>query len=392
MTGLNHDNDRPAVLLLSRDACWTESARREAAGLPMVRLLSANDARDAVTLLCRGERFSHLLIHPSAADGLLPDLIGLTAGEAESGISMVLLGEAGALALPMQDAGRATLVRRASPGWLGQALAARNVAMAPFMAELPLDDLLAALGAGRLQTRYQPVVRLLDGEPLGLEALARLEHPGLGTLPPDRFVPQIEAAGFAAQLAEEVVRRAFGEWRDDALQQLNLWLAVNLPLDVLMRPGATDRLEAWREQAGIDPGRVMVELTETYPVASPELLRPVLDRLRGAGYRLAIDDVGPAMSGHEAVIRLPFTTMKLDLEVVHASAHSEAALRFIERAMVAARRSGLMVIAEGIETADDWERMQRLGVDAAQGFLIARPLTAVAAAIWHAAWPRRGAA
>ena len=391
MTGLNQDLNGPAVLLLSRDAGWSESAHREAAGLPLVRLLSVPDARRAVVLLCSGERFSHLLIHPSAADGLLPDLIGMTTGEAESGIAMVLLGEADPLAEPLQDASRATLVPRTSPGWLGQALAARPEKTGQ-PEELPLDDLLAALGGGRLQTRYQPIVRLSDNAPIGLEVLARLEHPALGTLPPDRFVPQIEAAGFAPSLAEAVVRRAFGEWSGDALAQHDLRLAVNLPLEVVMQPGATDRLEAWREQAGIDPGRITVELTETHPVSWPEILRPVLHGLREAGYRLSIDDVGPAMPNHEALFDLPFTSMKLDKEVVHASAHSAAALRFIEGATAAAQRAGLLVIAEGIETAEDWARMERLGVGAMQGFLIARPLTAVATTIWLAAWTRPGTA
>jgi EAL domain-containing protein (putative c-di-GMP-specific phosphodiesterase class I) len=257
---------------------------------------------------------------------------------------------------------------------------------------LPLDDLLAALGAGRLQTRYQPVVRLSDGTPLGLEVLARLEHPALGTLPPDRFVPRIEAAGFATRLARVVVRRAFAEWSGDALPELGVRLGVNLPLDVLLLPGTADRLETWREEAGIRPGRITVELTETHPVVQPDLLRPVLTRLREAGYGLAIDDVGPAMRDHEDLFALPFTAMKLDKDVVHASADSAVALRFVERATAVARRSGLLVIAEGIKTAADWARMERLGVDAAQGFLIARPLTAVATVIWHAAWSRRRAA
>lgn len=392
MTGSNDTDNGPALLLLSSDADWTESVRNEMAALGAARLLSVNHAREAVALLSGGERFSHLLLHPPSADGLLPDLIGLTTGEAESGIATVLLGEAGAAAQRMPGGGRASVVAQISSGWLGRALARHDAVPAGPEAEVPLDDLLTALGAGQLQTRYQPVVFLSDGLPMGLEVLARLEHPTLGTLPPDRFVPRIEAAGFAVDLTRLVVRRALADWRGDALRRLGVRLAVNLPLDVLLLPGAAAQLEAWREEAGIDPGRIVVELTETHPVARPDLLRPALNQLRAAGYRLAIDDVGPDMHDYETLFRLPFTTMKLDKEVVHASAHSEGALRFVADAAAAARRSGLLVIAEGIETAADWARMERLGVDAAQGFLIARPLTAVATAIWHAAWSRRRAA
>ena len=81
------------MLLLSRSARWTDSVRRQAAGLRVERLLAVTDARDAVALLCCGEQFSHLLMHPPAAGELLPDLIGLTTGEAESGIATVLLGK-----------------------------------------------------------------------------------------------------------------------------------------------------------------------------------------------------------------------------------------------------------------------------------------------------------
>jgi EAL domain-containing protein (putative c-di-GMP-specific phosphodiesterase class I) len=386
---MEDDSNRPAVLLLSRDEASMEMVRNELAALPGVRLLTAAAAREAVALLCRGEQFSALVIHPSATDGLLADLIGLTVDEVESGVSMVLLGEPCPLAQPLHEEGRATVVRDQAPGWLPAALAAVTPGNRPWAA-LPLDDLLAAIAADRLQMRYQPVVRLEDGAPFALEALARLHHPRLGTLPPERFVPPIEAAGHAPVLAEAVVRRAFREWSGDALSRLGLRLAVNLPLQVLMLPGEVDRLELWRQQAGIDPGRITVELTET-TVPSPETLRPALERLRDAGYRLAIDDVGPDSGDYEALFGLPFTSVKLDKEVVQASAASAAALHFIEEAIAAARRAGLLVVAEGVETPDDWARMRRAGVDLAQGFLIGRPLTAVAVAIWHADWSRRQA-
>ena len=388
MTGLNERTNAPALLLLSRSATWIDSVRHEAAALDVERLLIVSDARDAVALLSCGERFTHLLMHPPAANGLLPDLIGLTAGEAESGIATVLLGEDGAAARGLPGGGRATVVRQASAGWLDCALA-QTVASPPDTEDVPLEDLLASLAAGHLQTRYQPVVRLADGVPIGLEALARLEHPALGTLAPDRFVPQVETAGFAARLAELVARRAFAEWSGDALLRLQLRLAVNMPLDVLMAPGAAERLETWCEEAGIEPGRIVVELTETHPVGQPELLIPVLQRLRASGYRVAIDDVGPDMRDYQDLIGLPFTSMKLDKAVVQDSASSPAARHFLQRAITAARKAGMMVIAEGIEDPGSWVRMAALGVDAGQGFLIARPLTAAATAIWHSSWPRR---
>jgi EAL domain-containing protein (putative c-di-GMP-specific phosphodiesterase class I) len=388
MTGSNDAEEGPALLLLSRSAGWTDSVRSQAAALPVARLLTVSDARDAVALLCCGERFSHLLVHPPAAERLLPDLIGLTTGEAESGIATVLLGADGAAAQRLPGGGRALVVPRRSEGWLGRALMPPALASAEDV-EVPLEDLLAALAAGQLQTRYQPVVRLADGMPIGLEALARLEHPAHGTLAPGCFVPQIEAAGYAARLAEAVTRRAFAEWSGDALARLDLRLAVNMPLDVLLLPGAVERLEAWREEACIDSGRIVVELTETHPILRPDLLLAVMQRLRAARYRLAIDDVGPTMRDYRELIGLPFSTMKLDRAVVRESAGSVPARQFLERAIAAARAADMMVIAEGVEDLAGWLRMAALGVDAGQGFLIARPLTAAAAGIWLSSWPRR---
>ena len=388
MSASNDRPDEPALLLLSRNAGWTNAVRHEAAAMGLTRLLIVSDPRDALALLCCGERFSHLLVHPPSAGGLLADLIGLTTGEAELGIATVLLGEDGAAARGLPGGGRAQVAAQAGAGWLAAALA-QAAALPAEPAEVPLDDLLAALTAGRLQTRYQPTVRLADGVPVALEVLARLEHPSLGTLAPDRFVPQVEAAGFAPRLAELVARRAFADWGGDALARLQLRLALNLPLDVLLAPGATERLEAWREEAGIEPGRIIVELTETHPVRRPDLLLPVLRRLRAAGYLLAMDDVGPEMRDYRDLIGLPFTAMKLDKAVVADSATSPAARQFLQGAIGAARGAGMQVIAEGIEDIAAWTRMAALGVDAAQGFLIARPLTAVATGIWHASWPRR---
>ena len=198
-----HDDNRPAVLLLSRDRDWSAAAWREASALPAVRLLAVDAARDAVALLCRGERFSHLLIHPSAADGLLPDLIGLTAGEAESGIVVVLLGEICPQARWMHDAGRAVTVPHPTPGWLGQAMAMSTPEADQLVAEVPLADLLAALEGGRLQfARSQQGSGGAEVQGVGLQEPGGFRaqgagHPEQGAVPELRGGPAQEAGGKA---------------------------------------------------------------------------------------------------------------------------------------------------------------------------------------------------
>jgi EAL domain-containing protein (putative c-di-GMP-specific phosphodiesterase class I) len=372
----------PTLLLLSGCADWSRATDAATASLGLHAPHTIEHPGEAVALLSAGLRFSHLLVHGPTAGALLPDLIGMTAGEAESGTAAVLLGLDGAAARHAARAGRVTVVPRVSEGWLAQALAA---AALPVMEPdaLPLDDLLGALADGRIEVRYQPVVRIADGTPLGIEALARLDHPVLGTLAPDRFVPQLEAAGYGSELAAAVIGRAFAEWRGDRLRRLGLKLGVNLPVDVLSRPRTADRLETWREAAGIPPDRIVVELTETRPVDDPSALAAVLARLRAVGYGLAMDDVGPGLRQYEDLIGMTFTAMKLDKELMQDT-DGAVARAFLDRAIAAAHSAGLLVVAEGVEDSRTRARMAARGVDAAQGFRLGRPLPAAAVPIWLA--------
>jgi EAL domain-containing protein (putative c-di-GMP-specific phosphodiesterase class I) len=249
-----------------------------------------------------------------------------------------------------------------------------------------LSELHEALAAARFHNRYQPVVRLGDRVPVGLEVLARLEHPLRGMLGPDLFVPQIEDAGLAFPLTQAVVRRAFAEWGGGRLEQLDLSLALNFPLDVLVYPAALLWLHEQREAAGIPAARIGIELTESRPVTNvPELGRAV-QGLRRIGYTLAIDDVGPGVRQPQHLLELGFSALKLDKGLVHSSRNDPTLAELLDATVAAAHAAGLTVVAEGIEDEDGWQRMLAAGVEQAQGFLIARPMPASAVPAWHRAW------
>jgi EAL domain-containing protein (putative c-di-GMP-specific phosphodiesterase class I) len=262
---------------------------------------------------------------------------------------------------------------------------------------VPLSELHEALAAARIHTRYQPVVRLSDRVPVGLEVLARLEHPQRGTLGPDLFVPQIEDAGLAFELTQAVVRRAFGEWGGGALEQLDLSLALNFPLDVLLRPTVLAWLDEQRGAAGIPPARIGIELTESRPVNSVADLGRAVQGLRRAGYALAIDDVGPGVRQAQHLLGLGFSALKLDKGLVGGSRDDAALADLLDATVAAAHAAGMLVVAEGVEDEDGWRRMLVAGVEQAQGFLIARPMAADAVPGWCRAWragqspPRVGA-
>ena len=250
---------------------------------------------------------------------------------------------------------------------------------------LMLPELREALASGWLSTRYQPVVHMATRQPVALEVLARIEHPTRGTLTPDLFIPQMEDAGLAWPLTQAVVRRALADW-SDGLSALDLSLAFNFPLDVLLLPQAREWLDAECAAAGIGRDRVTIELTESHPVSGLDSVRSAVAHYRAAGYELAIDDVGPDVRDHSPLLGLAFSILKLDKNMVRRSVANEPVRAFMLKSIAAARSANLILIAEGIEEPADWDRMAALGVEQAQGYLIARPMPARDVPGWFRAW------
>jgi EAL domain-containing protein (putative c-di-GMP-specific phosphodiesterase class I) len=255
---------------------------------------------------------------------------------------------------------------------------------------MDLAELRAALGGTMIENRYQPIVGMADRRVIGLEALARLNHPQRGTLMPDRFVPQIEDAGLGAELTDLVSARAFADMVEPWLVGHGIRMSVNFPLDVLLEDAALQRLEAQRAACGVPAGRIVIELTESRPVEDFPVLRRSLERLRALGYGAAIDDAGPAVPRLKELLDLPFTSLKLDKALVTDMTASAAAHDSVAATIEQGKRCGLTVVAEGVESVAVWDRMRTLGVDEAQGFLVARPLPLAAVPMWSEDWLGRG--
>jgi EAL domain-containing protein (putative c-di-GMP-specific phosphodiesterase class I) len=320
------------------------------------------------------------LVQPESADGLIEALADVTSGPAGSDTAMLILGRAarmlpgiGVIASASRQAIRAALFPSNDPH------AAKEGAMLP-------GELRKALAGAMIETRYQPIVLMSNGMPHALEALARLNHPTRGTLSPDRFVPQMEDAGLAAQLTEIVSRQAFADLAGPHLRGLGLRITVNFPLDVLLAPLALHRLEEQRAAAGIQADDVIVELTESRPVEDLDTLRVSLEWLRARGYRVAIDDVGPAVPRIARLLDLPFTAIKLDMSMVRRAEEEPDIQAFLTDTIARAHARRISVVAEGVETVPLWRAMKAMGVDAAQGFLVARPLPVAAVPVWLKAW------
>ncbi|MBV9783669.1 MAG: EAL domain-containing protein [Acidisphaera sp.] len=372
------------LLLLSRDGAWTRAVHAAAAEIGVAALDAAHSASDAMSRLVRADhRISHLLVQTGYTDQRLGDLLALAARSRDSRTALVMLGTEGAVPA------RTAIATEPSGASVSRALFATAASGVP-VATLAAEELSEALAGARLHTRYQPIVRLADRGPIGLEVLARLEHPAHGTLGPECFVPQMETAGLGRRLTEAVIDRAFADYRAH-LAPHGLFIAINLPLDVLLAPDALAWLDGRRARAGIAATRIIVELTESQPVAGlnaarlAELRRSIAE-LRRLGYGLAIDDLGPEMPDPFALLDFGFTVLKLDKALVRGAASDGPARRFLVDAVSRGKAAGMTSIAEGVEDAPTWERMQAIGVQAAQGYLVARPLPAAAVPIWLDAW------
>ena len=368
------------VLLLCHDPAWVAAAESEVAKSGSI-LDRANSATEALYHLVEpSHRISHLLLEPAAAGAMVRDLVGVSAGEFGSQVELILLGEI--TGLP----GGTGIINARTPGDLGRALREHRPAITNQPPSMSTSDVALTFDARNVDCRFQPIVRLSDRTPVGMETLVRLNHEEYGTIGPDQFIPQIERAGLSLRLTDAVAYSAMASIDPSLLDHRHLFISINLPLDVLLFPEALQRIEAHRQQFAIPVERILIELTESRPVSDLNGLTYALERWRNAGYRVAIDDMGPEMMNQLNLFDLPFNVVKLDKQVVLRSETDLLARNYLKRTVANAKSRSLEVIAEGIENEAMWVRMRDMDVEYAQGFLIARALPAAALPIWIEAW------
>ncbi len=247
------------------------------------------------------------------------------------------------------------------------------------VARLTLEgELAVALEQDQFELHFQPLVRLDGSGRLGVEALLRWQHPTRGYVPPDTFLPVAERGPLIHRIGAWVLRQACRQvvaWSErlgpDALEEV----AVNISPRQLLDPHFAERVGEAMAGTGVDPARVVLEITESTAMA-PNSLEQLL-ALRALGVRLAIDDFGTGHSSLGRLAALPVDALKIDRSFVRAIPESGDAP--LIRAMVAMAHSlGLAVVAEGIETERQRQYLADLGCEHGQGFLFSRPMAAEA--------------
>ena len=241
------------------------------------------------------------------------------------------------------------------------------------------SDLRAALADDTLVLHYQPVVDLVSGQVLGVEALARWQHPEHGAVPPTRFVHLAELIGLGPDLDRWVVRRALSEGaallRTGALPA-GATVAVNLSARHIADPELEALVASWAEQVGMPAAQVVLEITETELMDDRELAVPLLRRLRARGFQVAVDDFGTGYSSLAYLRDLPVTSLKVDRSFVSGLADYPGARAIVASVLDLARALGLSVVAEGVETPEQADVLRELGCGAAQGWLWSRAVPA----------------
>ncbi|MEX1201546.1 MAG: EAL domain-containing protein [Methylophaga sp.] len=239
------------------------------------------------------------------------------------------------------------------------------------------EDIDTALEQGDIQLAYQPKVTCSSGALSGFEALARWQHPEKGFIPPDVFIPIAEREGLIDRLTVQVFEQALsflGRWQQNISSAWKLKLSVNISALSLTNEALFSEIERLCQQQQIAPEQLILELTETAAMDDPIKSLDMLTRLRMRGFRLSIDDFGTGFSSMLALVRMPFSEVKIDKSFVMTAANSRESRQVIKSTIDLAHSLEMTVTAEGIETLDSLQQLQDMGCDLAQGYFIGRPM------------------
>ncbi|SDF81056.1 diguanylate cyclase (GGDEF) domain-containing protein [Lentzea fradiae] len=248
-----------------------------------------------------------------------------------------------------------------------------------------ISDLRRALDHEELVLHYQPKADARTGAVCGAEVLCRWQHPRLGLLGPDRFIPAAEETGLIEPLTQYVLDHALaqcGAWHADGWE---VPVSVNVGAQCLHDPTFPDQVADQLKRHGRQPDALTLEITESAIIADPLRASDVLTRLRELGVRLSIDDFGTGYSSIAYLRTMPVHEMKIDRSFT-TNMRTDASSGAITRSLLGlAHNLELEVVAEGVEDEETWDVLAALGCDIVQGYCLSRPLPAGEFAAWLSA-------
>jgi len=247
----------------------------------------------------------------------------------------------------------------------------RNMDAVAKVAQRLKEDLRADLAAGKLRMVYQPQLHR-SGEVVGLEALVRWDHDVDGAIAPSMFIPLAEEAGLIHELGEFTLRQA----GLDSKLWPGLKVAVNVSVTQIQDPQFAQRAAQILKDVGADPRQIEIELTEGVFFSNEEQTRATLTALHEAGFSIALDDFGTGYSSLSYLQKFPIDKVKIDRAFVSSLGRDRKADAFFSAIVRLAQALEMRVIAEGVETNEQWIRLTAAGCPKIQGFVACKPLAA----------------
>ncbi|MFJ2712928.1 putative bifunctional diguanylate cyclase/phosphodiesterase [Pseudomonas sp. NPDC087346] len=224
---------------------------------------------------------------------------------------------------------------------------------------------------------YQPQVAIDSGQIRGFEALLRWQHPSVGDVPPGLFLPLLEEARLISRLGSWIYHRGAGQRKAwETLFAEDLVLGVSLSNTQFGMPNLVTELRQVLERHALQPRQLEVEITEEALMHNPDETRKQLRLLRNLGVRVALDDFGSGPCSLAHLRDLELDTLKLDRHLIARLPDSTRDAALVSNVINLCKQYGLLVIAEGVETIEQYQWLQAHGCEYVQGFLVARPLIA----------------
>ncbi len=242
------------------------------------------------------------------------------------------------------------------------------------------DALRVALADGQIRPYFQPKLRLRDHTLHGFEALARWEHPELGLIQPDVFIPLAETHGLARELTEVMLNDALAFL--SRLPVTDVTMAVNVPMNICSDSSFPELLRKVLARHDLSPAHLILEVTEAGPLEISQMQIDALTRLRMQGFCLSIDDFGTGVSSLERLVRIPFNELKIDRYFAREISTSPGAEKLVRNLVRIATAMDMSVTIEGIEDAAAMRLSEKIGCEFGQGYHIARPMPGSRALEW----------
>ncbi|GAA2589220.1 hypothetical protein GCM10010399_19120 [Dactylosporangium fulvum] len=226
--------------------------------------------------------------------------------------------------------------------------------------------------------QYQPIVDLDNGVPLGFEALVRWNHPTRGMIPPGQFIEVAEESGLIVPMGRIVLQQALntaGRWQHATEPGALRYISVNVSARQFRAPGFVEEVRQMLRTSGVEPGTLLLEITESLLLRNDDQVRADLDALRAMGIRLAIDDFGTGYSSLSYLQHMPIDVLKIDKSFIDDMLSSAQQRAVVTAIVQLAQTFDLAVVAEGVEEPGQREALRQVGCPYGQGYLFARPLS-----------------